>query len=71
MGSIGRSIKSMFSGPKKPSLPKRPAISATGAGVGPKARAFAKNRYSRRKTILTGGQGVMEEADIRKKTLLG
>jgi hypothetical protein len=71
MGGIGRSIKSMFSGPKKPSLPKMPVM-GKGTGTAAKAaRSSLRNRYGRRKTILTGGQGVMEEADIRKKTLLG
>tara|TARA_R100000687_G_scaffold13227_2_gene10372 strand:- start:2259 stop:2393 length:135 start_codon:yes stop_codon:yes gene_type:complete len=41
------------------------------AGAGTAARKTLRQKYSRRKTILTGGQGVEEEAEIVKKTLLG
>lgn len=72
MGGIGRSIKSIFSPPK----PKAPSVAKAPTRAKPSPGALAKRRntrtgYGRSSTILTGGQGVMEEADIRKKTLLG
>jgi hypothetical protein len=48
--------------PPKPKAPFDP---------GKRSRAALRGRYGRRGTILTGGQGIMDEADIRRKTLLG
>jgi len=71
MGGAVRAIKSIFSPPKAPSPPPMPAGPSMTAGAGTTARKALRSKYSRRKTILTGGQGVEEEAEIVKKTLLG
>ena len=68
-----KAVKSIFTPPKPPAPPPMPAApSFAGASdAGSSARKLVKSRYSRRKTILTGGQGVEDEAEIVKKTLLG
>ena len=71
MGGAVRAVKSIFSPPKPPPPPPMPAAPAMVAGAGTKARKTLRQKYSRRKTILTVGQGVEEEAEIVKKTLLG
>ena len=73
MGGAVKAVKSIFSPPKPPPPPPVPAAPsfASAQGAGTSARKLLRNRYSRRKTILTGGQGVQEEAEIIKKTLLG
>ena len=65
MGGIFRSPSPPPPPPPPPPAPK-PDPSA-----GADARVKERQRYSRRKTILTSGQGVEEEAAIAKKTLLG
>jgi len=71
MGGAVRAVKSIFSPPKPPAPPPMPAAPSVTAGAGTAARKTLRSKYSRRKTILTGGQGVEEEAEIVKKTLLG
>ena len=73
MGGAVRAVKSIFSPPKPPPPPPMPAAPsyAAAAPAGTAARKTLRSKYSRRKTILTGGQGVEEEAEIVKKTLLG
>ena len=71
MGGAVKAVKSIFSPPKPPPpqpVPKAPDFSAAS---GKSTVKKLRNRYSRRKTILTSGQGVDEEAEIVKKTLLG
>ena len=68
---MGGIIKSIFKPPKPPPPPPMPAPPIMAAGAGTAARKTIRQKYSRRKTILTGGQGVEEEAEISKKTLLG
>tara|TARA_R100000789_G_scaffold69782_1_gene65371 strand:+ start:201 stop:410 length:210 start_codon:yes stop_codon:yes gene_type:complete len=68
---MGGIIKSIFKPPKPPPPPPMPAPPIMAAGSGTAARKTIRQKYSRRKTILTGGQGVEEEAEIAKKTLLG
>ena len=71
MGGAVKAIKSIFSPPKAPPPPPMPAAPSMTTGAGTTARKALRSKYSRRKTILTGGQGVEEEAEIVKKTLLG
>jgi hypothetical protein len=54
-----------------PPPPPPPPTPKPDSSAGADARTKERQRYSRRKTILTGGQGVEEEAAIAKKTLLG
>lgn len=68
---MGGIIKSIFRPPKPPPPPPVPAAPTMTPGAGTTARKTLRAKYSRRKTILTGGQGVEEEAEIVKKTLLG
>ena len=60
---------------KKSPPPPPPAPAPTAAETGQKAaeqkRKQMKNRYTRKKTIATGGQGVEEEAQIAYQTLIG
>ena len=70
---MGGAVKKIFSAPKPPPPPPPPAApkSAAAAPAGTAARKNLRSKYSRKSTILTGGQGVTEEAEIVKKTLLG
>ena len=61
----------IFRRPKPPPPPAPPPAPAPTPDAGLDARKKERLRYGRRKTILTGGQGVDEEAEILKKTLLG
>ena len=54
-----------------PPPPPPPPTPKPDSSAGADARTKERQRYSRRKTILTGGQGVEDEAEIVKKTLLG
>jgi len=70
---MGGAVKKIFSSPKPPPPPPPPAApkAVTAAPAGTAARKNLRSKYSRKSTILTGGEGVMEEAEIAKKTLLG
>ena len=68
---MGGAVKKIFSSPKPPPPPPPPAKPASAAPAGTAARKNIRSKYSRKNTILTGGQGVTEEAEIVKKTLLG
>jgi len=61
----------IFRRPKPPPPPAPPPAPAPTPDAGLDARKKERLRYGRRKTILTGGQGIEEEAAILKKTLLG
>ena len=61
----------IFRRPKPPPPPPPPPAPAPTPDAGLAARKKERQRYSRRKNIFTGGQGVDEEAEIAKKTLLG
>jgi hypothetical protein len=64
----------VFSKPKAPPPPPPPPPTPSPADAAPAAadaRRQASKRYGRRQTILTGGAGVEDEAQIVKKTLLG
>jgi hypothetical protein len=61
----------IFRRPSPPPPPPPPPAPAPTPDAGLDARKKEKQRYSRRKTILTSGQGIEEEAEIAKKTLLG
>lgn len=64
----------VFSRPKAPPPPPPPPPAPTKAEAAPAAgdaRRDASKRYGRRKTILTSGTGVEQEAEIVRKTLLG
>lgn len=70
---MGGVVSAIFSKPKAPSVPAAPTPPKV-SDAGPAARSAAvkaKKRYGRQATILTGGQGLTEEAEIEKKTLLG
>ena len=54
-----------------PPPPPPPPAPKPDPSAGADARTKERMRYSRRKTILTSGQGDEEEAAIAKKTLLG
>ena len=68
---MGGAVKKIFSSPKPPPPPPPPAKPASAAPAGTAARKNLRSKYSRKSTILTGGQGVQDEAEIVKKTLLG
>tara|TARA_B100000131_G_scaffold308935_1_gene338842 strand:+ start:1812 stop:2273 length:462 start_codon:yes stop_codon:yes gene_type:complete len=53
----------------KPITPKKPIRQADAGAVG--TGQFKKKRRTKTKTILTGAGGVMGDAPIQKKTLLG
>jgi len=62
--------------PKTPSLPPPPPPPPTRADPAieearRKQRLVARQRQGRASTILTSGQGVLGEAPVRRKTLLG
>ncbi|MEK9895879.1 MAG: hypothetical protein VW518_05560 [Burkholderiaceae bacterium] len=64
----------VFSKPKAPPPPPPPPPTPTPADAAPAAadaRRQAGKRYGRRQTILTSGQGAVDEATIIRKTLLG
>ena len=73
MGGAAKAVKKIFKAPSPPPPPPPPAAakSITAAPAGTAARKLVRSKYSRRSTILTGGQGVEDEAEIIKKTLLG
>ena len=70
---MGGAVKKIFKSPSPPPPPPPPAApkAVTAAPAGTAARKNVRSKYSRKNTILTGGQGVQEEAEIVKKTLLG
>jgi|TARA_R100001443_G_scaffold81895_2_gene88907 hypothetical protein len=70
---MGGAVRKIFKAPKPPPPPPPPAApkAVTAAPAGTAARKNVRSKYSRKNTILTGGQGVQEEAEIVKKTLLG
>ena len=70
---MGGAVRKIFKAPKPPPPPPPPAApkAVTAAPAGTAARKNVRSKYSRKNTILTGGQGVQEEAEIVKKILLG
>ena len=70
---MGGAVKKIFSSPKPPPPPPPPAApkAVAAAPAGTAARKNLRSKYSRKSTILTGGQGVEDEAEIVTKTLLG
>mgnify|MGYP003140906604 CR=1 FL=1 len=70
---MGGAIKKIFKAPKPPPPPPPPAApkAVSAAPAGTAARKNIRSKYSRKNTILTGGEGVTDEAEIVKKTLLG
>ena len=70
---MGGAVKKIFSSPKPPPPPPPPAApkQVAAAPAGTAARKNLRSKYSRKSTILAGGQGVEDEAEIVKKTLLG
>lgn len=70
---MGGAVRKIFKAPKPPPPPPPPAAPkmVAAAPAGTAARKNIRSKYSRKNTILTGGQGVQEEAEIVKKTLLG
>mgnify|MGYP003111251194 CR=1 FL=1 len=67
--AIASPVKSIFSSPKAPAVPAAPKPKKV------EAKALVKKKrgseYGRAGTILTSAQGIEEEADIVRKTLLG
>lgn len=65
----------MGKGPKPPKVdPPPPVPQVTDPAVedaARRARQAEGKRKGRRSTLLTGGQGVTEDANVAKKTLLG
>ena len=70
---MGGAVRKIFKAPKPPPPPPPPAApkAVAAAPAGTAARKNIRSKYSRKNTILTGGEGVQEEAEIVKKTLLG
>ena len=61
---MGGAVRKIFSSPKPPPPPPPPAApkAVAAAPAGTAARKNVRSKYSRKNTILTGGQGVQEEA---------
>ena len=70
---MGGAVRKIFKAPKPPPPPPPPAApkAVAAAPAGTAARKNIRSKYSRKNTILTGGEGVVDEAEIVKKTLLG
>ena len=70
---MGGAVRKIFKAPKPPPPPPPPAAPkmVAAAPAGTAARKNIRSKYSRKNTILTGGEGVVEEAEIVKNTLLG
>lgn len=67
MGGAVKAVTGVFKSPKPPAPPPPPASPA----IAKKKPAGAGKKYGRAQTILTSSQGVEEEANVVKKTLLG